>query len=66
MIFFRFIKALVKFILKGGKIDQQEGDRRMKICQGCIEKKGNSCGICGCDLEWKTRMSTEFCPINKW
>jgi hypothetical protein len=39
---------------------------RMVICKGCEDRKGNTCGKCGCNLAAKTRAATASCPINKW
>lgn len=43
---------------------------RMDICKGCSnfkdEKTWITCTLCGCDLDYKTKLSIEKCPVNKW
>lgn len=59
------------------KVSKEEEKRRFEICKNCdkinIEfKLGNysfeRCGICGCFLKAKTKLTFENCPDNppKW
>ncbi|MHC4237766.1 MAG: DUF6171 family protein [Planctomycetota bacterium] len=38
----------------------------MQICKRCGFYNCGKCTICGCTLEYKTKMKTEECPIKKW
>ena len=62
----RFIWALVKYILVGGKVSQEVYDDRLKTCSSCEHLKDTQCGICGCYVNLKAKWSTETCPKNKW
>ncbi len=44
----------------------EERARRLSICAGCEHWDGARCKLCGCYTEYKVRMKTEHCPINKW
>jgi hypothetical protein len=43
-------------------------EERLAICNGCEYNMGQMCILCGCDLNYKTVQSEEFCPLNppKW
>jgi hypothetical protein len=43
-----------------------ESERRLKICETCIDRVNNRCGICGCTLIAKSKDPQSKCPINKW
>jgi hypothetical protein len=62
----RFIWALVKYILVGGKVSQVVYDNRIKLCGSCEHIKDDQCSLCGCVVKWKAKWSTESCPKNKW
>ena len=63
---FRFIKALVKYMIWGETVDQRVYDTRLEICSNCNDKCGKTCCICGCYLSKKAKWSSEVCPKNKW
>ena len=33
---------------------------------GCEHRTGSTCGLCGCVLKFKTRLTDEECPAQKW
>lgn len=58
---------LLKAKTKSSKKDIEEiSDYRWGICGGCEDLNGKKCGICGCDLDAKTRAKSAKCPIGKW
>jgi len=63
---FRFIYALIKFILIGDTVDDNKYNTRLVICDNCKDKCGRTCCICGCYIKKKAKWSTESCPKNKW
>jgi hypothetical protein len=65
---FRFIKALWRYIWYGEKVTFDQFTYRMEICKNCpdVKKDNWTCGICGCYLDKKLKMSTEKCPKGKW
>jgi hypothetical protein len=64
--FFRFIIALIKYIIWGNRVSSDKYNSRMSICNQCDQKCGDKCCICGCYLKKKLKWSTESCPENKW
>lgn len=62
----RFVWALVKYILVGGRVSQEVYKDRLDICNSCEYLKGTQCGICGCYVKVKAKWTTENCPKNKW
>ena len=51
----KFIVALVKFILYGEEVTQEEKNNRLNICNTCPFKHYNKCGKCGCYLDKKNK-----------
>lgn len=47
-------------------VNEDLSKQRLKICNNCPYKQGNTCKQCGCTLDAKTRLPAEFCPIHKW
>jgi len=62
----RFLFALLKFIIFGEEVTEEEAKARMSVCKGCPFIEDHNCGVCGCNLEKKTKWSSESCPKNKW
>ena len=50
------------------KVDQEEFDRRMSICESCefFKKLSKQCKKCGCFMKLKTKIERAHCPIHKW
>ena len=63
---FRFIYALIKFIIYGEEVTEEEAKARMAECNTCIFKRDLNCGKCGCNLSRKTKWSSESCPVKRW
>jgi hypothetical protein len=47
-------------------VSQAEQDRRLKICAACpaFRPAEGRCGVCGCRMRAKTRLTTEGCPLD--
>lgn len=45
--------------------EEKLSEKRMSICNECEHKDVNVCNVCGCVLEWKTRVKEETCPHPK-
>lgn len=56
----------VKDALLNRKVDNQERDRRLKICNTCEHFNPPRCTLCGCFMNYKTTLMSSNCPINKW
>lgn len=62
-----FISSVKEFVEDGMKtVSKEEFDERMKICDGCDQRSGNSCKICGCGLVAKLSLRISECPLKKW
>jgi hypothetical protein len=50
------------------KVDKEEFDRRMAICETCefLKKPAKQCSKCGCFMKLKTKIDRAHCPIHKW
>ncbi len=61
--------AAFNFAKDGFKtVDEVEQSRRLEICKGCefFDAVQNRCKKCGCYMKWKTMLSSQKCPIDKW
>jgi hypothetical protein len=47
---------------------KEMSQRRLEICFDCehFSKRSYRCGMCGCFMNWKTLLSYEKCPLDKW
>jgi hypothetical protein len=63
---FRFIRAILRFIIRGEIVSNEIKSSRMEKCKTCNHNIYNECNLCGCDIDWKTSMSTEECPKKLW
>lgn len=48
------------------RVSDEEQQRRMAICATCEFYTGSTCKKCGCHIRFKTKLTTEHCPIGKW
>lgn len=62
----RFIKALVKYIIFGKRVEFADYIFRLRVCNECPLRDDWKCGKCGCYLDKKAKMSTETCPEGNW
>jgi len=64
----RFIKALWKYILYGNRVGFSQYMVRLYMCErcACFREDNWTCGVCGCYVTKKAKMSTEKCPKSKW
>lgn len=62
-----FLSTMKDFVSDGFKmVSEEEFEERMKICDGCDRRKGNSCLECGCNLKGKLSLRVSECPLKKW
>ena len=65
----RFSRESIKWLKQGAPIcSEEEYSARLNICQACPHLIADKmrCGKCGCKLQFKARMETARCPIQKW
>ena len=50
------------------KVENEEYERRLKLCQGCDYLRNGMCGRCGCFVELRAHMKKNHCPDvkKKW
>ena len=59
--------ALALFAADGfQRVPRDEYERRLGICDGCDQRKNNSCQKCGCNLTAKAAGRVFQCPLGKW
>jgi hypothetical protein len=64
-----FVKAAVKHVGDGmRKVELQEYQQRLEICNDCLLRVKNRCTheSCGCFLDKKAWWASEECPLEKW
>ena len=62
-----FTKAIANHVADGmTKVEPEELERRLEICNPCPQRNNNSCSICGCGLSDKASWRSSECPIGKW
>ena len=62
-----FIKSTVKHVVNGAEsVSEEVYKERLSICNGCDQREGTGCKLCGCNLPRKARWKTNSCPIGKW
>lgn len=65
---FRFIKALIRYILFGNRVSFDDYRQRLFQCSFCkhLDYMNWTCKKCGCYVDKKAKMSTEECPLKMW
>jgi hypothetical protein len=59
--------SLADFLADGCRtVRPDDYQRRLEICDGCDQRRGNRCLQCGCRLHLKARGRAFACPLNKW
>jgi peroxiredoxin len=62
-----FAQAMADFVADGCKtLSEAEYRRRIEVCDGCDQRRGNRCLVCGCYLRLKARGRAFRCPLDKW
>ena len=62
-----FVGDMVNWFGAGVPIsNEEEKDRRLKICEGCEQYDQGTCKLCRCNLGLKVLVETSHCPIGKW
>lgn len=64
----KFLKAIIKYIRFGKRVNMDNYIHRLSICKSCenFDNEKWACKVCGCYLDKKAKMNTENCPDNKW
>lgn len=60
----------VKQVVRGGalEVSTEVYEQRLDTCRGCeqYDIRAHRCARCGCNTEFKLRLTTEKCPLDKW
>ena len=63
-------KLIASDTLKGKRLltNNKEQEERLSICKSCkyYDEKVIRCTQCGCFLEAKVKVASQYCPIGKW
>lgn len=64
------INNLPKLLDPSQHVTDAQHRQRLEICSPCIRKGSrlgrDYCKVCLCDLELKTKLKVERCPLLKW
>ena len=60
------INKAVKDVLSMSHVTKQEQGRRLSVCQTCEHKRGTRCNLCGCFINYKSKLKSSECPLGKW
>jgi hypothetical protein len=68
-----FFKSAAVFVAAGmPRASVEDIEKRLDFCRYCkdFDKDGyrgmGKCNVCGCNMEIKAAMATEYCPTGKW
>ena len=56
----------VRDSLLNRKVNDDERNRRLKICHTCEHFDAPRCSLCGCFMNFKSTLTSSECPIGKW
>ena len=63
----KFAKAVALHVINNPhEVEKGVYAERLATCQVCELRNGEVCGECGCNIEAKTKLAGEQCPVNKW
>lgn len=63
---FRFMWALIKYVLFGSTVNTEVYQNRLSKCNSCVHLKDTVCDLCECIVKQKAKWSTESCPKKEW
>ena len=68
-----FFKSAAVFVAAGmPRASVADIEKRLDFCRYCkdFDQAGyrgmGKCNVCGCNMEIKAAMATEYCPAGKW
>ena len=62
-----FVKSTVKHVVGGAEtVSEEIYKERLNTCNGCDQREGGGCKLCGCNIARKAKWKTNSCPIGKW
>lgn len=65
---FRTMQEYIARIDEDIKTPQEEYEMRLGICTECDSLMNGMCGVCGCYVEMRAAVNTNYCPAvhKKW
>jgi hypothetical protein len=50
------------------RISDEEVQQRLTVCSGCENfiPSSQRCSLCGCYMQFKSRLRSQSCPVGKW
>lgn len=65
---FRTMQEYISRIDKEIKTSAAEYEKRLEICTQCDSLRNGMCGVCGCYVEMRAAVKSNYCPAvrKKW
>ena len=65
---FRTLQDYIARMDEDIKTPEEEYEKRLTICTECESLRNGMCGICGCYVEMRAAVRTNYCPAvhGKW
>ena len=65
---FRTMQEYIARIDEDIKTSKEEYEKRLGICTECDSLMNGMCGVCGCYVEMRAAVNTNYCPAvhKKW
>lgn len=65
---FQTMQEYIARIDKDIKTPEPEYEKRLKFCTQCDSLRNGMCGICGCYVEMRAAVKSNYCPAvrKKW
>lgn len=62
-----FAKHMVMHAADGfGKVSLEVLESRLDTCSVCEYRNDTKCSVCGCPIETKAELRSQYCPLGKW
>ena len=61
-----FVKDLGRLLSNPKSVSKEEYRRRLNICDVCPHRRGNRCGLCGCNLALRATKQAWTCDAGHW
>jgi len=60
------INKAIQDVLTMSHVTKEEQVRRLTTCETCEHKRGARCNLCGCFINYKSKLKNSECPLGKW
>lgn len=63
--YFKNVYEYIESIPEDIKTGNDEYKKRLEICQGCEKLENGICRVCGCFVEVRASINSNYCPDSK-